>query len=29
MSEKKKKEITIDLDKVFSFACLGVSVASI
>ena len=26
---RKKKEVTIDLDKVFSLACLGVSVASI
>lgn len=26
---KKKKEVTIDLDKVFSIACLGVSVTSL
>lgn len=26
---KEKKEVTIDLDKVFSFACLGVSAASL
>lgn len=26
---RKKKEVTIDLDKVFSLACLGVSVASL
>ena len=26
---KKKKEVTIDLDKIFSFACFGVSVTSL
>lgn len=26
---KKKKEVTIDLDKVFSIACLGISVTSL